>query len=597
MLTDPDLKSKVDDIWDRLWSSGLSNPMDSIEQFSYLLFLKRLDDAEDKREKQAKRRNKEFIGAIAPELRWQNWTKKEAKEMLKHLKEKVFPWLRELGNEKKSSQDDQNNKENSEVNKSNSDNSSEEKTKKSSFQEYMQNAEFKISKANTLIEVCKLIDEMKISERNQDVQGDLYEYLLNKLTIAGRNGQFRTPRHIIRMMVEMVDPKPNERIGDLAAGTCGFPVVAYEYILEKATSPEILYDEQGNKHPVGDLLTPEEREFLQTEALTAYDNDSGMTMLRIGSMNLMLHGIKHPRFFYMDTLSKEFKDQKILDVALMNPPFKGKMDDKDINPDFPDKCKKTELLFLHLILRVLDMGGRCAVIVPDGVLFGSSKQHQELRKKLLEENRLDGVVSMPSGVFKPYAGVSTAVLLFTKGATTDRIWFYDMEHDGFSLDDKRQPVAENDIPDLLQCWLNRFQDEFIEERETRKAQLLALLAPLKAQRLELQAKINQLTFTSVIAPEDEESPRQVLNEVQEQLKALNEQIQPLQNEFNRLSRQFWVSKQQVKSNKYDLSASRYRQIEQDPVYYERARVTMERLLKLEHFMGDEVRELELLMEE
>ncbi|WP_228060403.1 MULTISPECIES: N-6 DNA methylase [unclassified Coleofasciculus] len=301
----------------------------------------------------------------------------------------------------------------------------------SSFERYMQNAEFKVSKSATLIEVCNLIDALKISEQNQDVQGDLYEYLLSKLSTAGRNGQFRTPRHIIRMMVRMVDPKPKERIGDLAAGTCGFPVNAYEYILEQHSEP----DEQGNPQLIGDLLSDEERECLQTEAFTAYDNDAGMTMLRIGSMNLMLHGIKHPRFFYMDTLSKAFNDEKSLDVVLMNPPFKGKMDESDINPTLPTKCKKTELLFLHLIERVLDMGGRCAVIVPDGVLFGSSKQHQEIRKKIIETHRLDGVVSMPSGVFKPYAGVSTAVLLFTRGGTTDKIWFYDMEHDGFSLDD------------------------------------------------------------------------------------------------------------------------------------------------------------------
>lgn len=566
MLTDPDLKSKIDDIWDRLWSSGLSNPMDSIEQLSYLLFLKRLDDEENRQEAQAKRRKKPFTSAIAPELRWGYWTKMKGKEALDHLKNTVFPHLRDLGE------------------------------KDSSFDEYMKNAELKISKPTTLIEVCKLIDEMKISERNKDVQGDLYEYLLNKLNIAGRNGQFRTPRHIIRMMVEMIDPKPNERIGDLAAGTCGFLVGAYEYILEKGTSPNILFDEEGNKHPIGDLLGEEDLNFLQTDALTAYDNDSGMTMLRIGSMNLMLHGIKKPRFFYMDTLSKEFKEEKFLDVALMNPPFKGKMDENETHPDFPKKCKKTELLFLHLILRVLDMGGRCAVIVPDGVLFGSSNQHQDLRKKIIEENRLDGIVSMPSGVFKPYAGVSTGILFFTKGAKTDRIWFYDMEHDGFSLDDKRQPVVDNDIPDVLLCWQNRSNKKFVTEREVRKQELKDLLTPLKEKRLDLQSKLNELTFTSVIAPDDDKKSRQ-LNKIEMELKTLEEKIKPLQDEFNRLSRQFWVDKKEVKNNKYDLSASRYRQIEQDSVYYEKPAVTMERLLKLEHCMVDEIKELNLLLKD
>jgi len=552
MLTDSELRSKVDQIWDRLWSSGLSNPMDSIEQFSYLLFLKRLDDAEKKREKLAGLRNKAFEPQIETDLRWSEWVNKPAAEALKHLREKVFPSLREMGAEG------------------------------SSFERYMQNAEFKISKPDTLITVCNLINQMKISEQNQDVQGDLYEYLLSKLSVAGRNGQFRTPRHIIRMMVCMVDPKPNERIGDLAAGTCGFLVNAYQHILEKIAL---------------DALEPEQREFLQKQAFTAFDNDSGMTMLRIGSMNLMLHGIQHPRFFYMDTLSKAFQDEKSLDVVLMNPPFKGKMDESDINPTLPTKVKKTELLFLHLILRVLDMGGRCAVIVPDGVLFGSSKAHIEIRKKLIEENRLDGVVSMPSGVFKPYAGVSTAVLLFTRGGTTDRIWFYDMEHDGFSLDDKRQPTPEqNDIPDILLCWQHRFDTDFTANRAARLAELKQQISPLKSERLLLQKEINRLMFEAAIAPEDDEATQQALETDQQKLTKLHEQMAPLQWEMNQLNRQFWVTKEQVKGNKYDLSASRYRQIEQDEVYYESPQVTMERLLKLEHVMAAEVAELEKLLE-
>lgn len=566
MLTDPTLRSKVDQIWDRLWSSGLSNPMDSIEQFSYLLFLKRLDDAEKKREKQAILRKKAYQPQIENELRWSHWTKFKGDDALKHVRDRVFPVLREMGEEG------------------------------SSFQQYMRNAEFKISKPGTLIEVCNLIDEMKISEQNQDVQGDLYEYLLSKLSVAGRNGQFRTPRHIIRMMVEMIDPKPTDRIGDLAAGTCGFLVNAYEHILEQFTSPELLVDEKGQKHLVGDRLKPDERKFLQTEALTAYDNDSGMTMLRIGSMNLMLHGIQSPRFFYKDTLSKSFNDERTLDVVLMNPPFKGKMDESDINTSFPAKVKKTELLFLHLILRVLDMGGRCAVIVPDGVLFGSSNAHVAIRKQIIEENRLDGVVSMPSGVFKPYAGVSTAILIFTRGGTTDRIWFYDMDHDGFSLDDKRQPTPEqNDIPDVLRCWKHRFDPQFTAQRSQRLAELKTQIAPLKAERLKLQKEINRLMFENAIAPEDDEATRIALEADQQKLTVLHDQMAPLQAEINQLNRQFWVEKAQVKANKYDLSASRYRQIEQDEAYYELPSVTTERLLKLEHVMALEVAELEKLL--
>ena len=586
MLTSSELKSQVDDIWDRLWSAGLSLPTDSIEQFSYLLFLKRLDDDENKREKQAKRRNQTFEPKIPLKLRWSEWRNLEGAAMHKHVREEVFPWLRSLGNPK--------DKDTEAADPKTLEDSDNEQPL-SSFVLYMQNAEFKISKAATLIEVCKIIDRMNIAEQNQDVQGDLYEYLLNKLSSAGRNGQFRTPRHIIRMMVEMIDPQPTERIGDLAAGTCGFLVNAYEYILEKHTNPEGLYDEEGNKHPIGDLLSEAERKFLKTEALTAYDNDAGMTMLRIGSMNLMLHGIEHPRFFLMDTLSKNFEAEKFLDVVLMNPPFTGKMD-SDVNPALPDKCKKTELLFLYQILRSLEMGGRCAVIVPDGVMFGSSKQHQDIRKKLLEANRLDGVVSMPSGVFKPYAGVSTAVLMFTRGATSDRIWFYDMDHDGFSLDDKRQAVSENDIPDILECWKRRFDDDFNAQRERRKLEIKELLKPLKSQRLDLERDIHRLKFEEAIAPEDDDRPRLALESAEQNLKELSEKIAPLQNEINRLNRQFWVDRALVKSNKYDLSASRYRVVEQDEVFYELPEITTGRMLKLESFIAAEVRELEQLLE-
>jgi type I restriction enzyme M protein len=485
----------------------------------------------------------------------------KAEEALKHVKETVFPWLRSLGGEG------------------------------SSFAAYMQNAEFKINKPSLLIEAAKSIDQMQIAQQNQDVQGDVYEYLLGHLSIAGRNGQFRSPRHIIRLMVQMIDPKPNERIGDLAGGTCGFPVNAYQYILETHTSPEVLtYDEEGWPHNlIGDRLTEVDRAWLQTQAFRAYDNDSGMTMLRIGSMNLMLHGIAQPRFFYMDTLSKAFIEAKEYDVVLMNPPFKGAVDKADVSPSLPGTTTKTELLFLHLILRVLDMGGRCAVIVPDGVLFGSSKAHVEIRKKLIDENRLDGVVSMPSGVFKPYAGVSTAILLFTRGAATDRIWFYDMEHDGFSLDDKRQPAAENDIPDILQCWRKRTDGQFRADRDRRLNELKTQVAPLKAQRLQLHADINRVTFESVVTnPKGLPDP---LGLLKADLAGLEAQIAPLQAEIDQLSRQFWVSKEQVRANKYDLSASRYREADQDGVYYEKSTVTLDRLMKLEEVMTREVLDL------
>ena len=568
MLTDPKLRSQVDQLWDKLWTGGLVNPMDAIEQLSYLFFLKRLDDAENQAEKQARLRGQLYLPRVPEKMRWRHWTNFEAKEALKHVKGEVFPWLKEIGG------------------------------KGSSFERYMENAEFKINQPNLLIAACQAIDQMQISAQNQDVQGDLYEYLLSKLTIAGRGGQFRTPRHIIRMMVQMIAPRPGERIGDLAAGTCGFLVNAHQHILEQHTSPDILeYDQEGWPHNlVGDRLTDKQRRFLQEEAFRGYDNDSGMTMLRIGSMNLMYHGIEHPRFFYMDTLSKEFTEGREYDVILMNPPFKGKVDQANVSETLPGNTTKSELLFVHLALRALDMGGRCAIIVPDGVLFGSSRAHVELRKKLVEENRLDGVVSMPSGVFKPYAGVSTAVLLFTRGATTSRIWFYDMAHDGFSLDDKRQPVTENDIPDILECWRHRHDPDFQAERQARLEELQAQVTPLKAERLRLQSEINRLTFESVVvSDQDPKGFGKPLGSAKDELAELEAQIAPLQAQIDQLTRQFWVTKAQVKVNKYDLSASRYRQVEPDEAFYEKPQVTMERLLKLERVMAEEINEIEELM--
>lgn len=570
MLTDTKLKSQVDQLWDKFWTGGLTNPLDAIEQFSYLLFLKRLDDAENRRQRQAERMKKEYQPQLQPEFRWGYWTNLKAEESLKYLKEVIFPQMRTLGGST------------------------------SSFQLYMQNAECKINKPSLLIEVCKLIDNMDIAQQQQDVQGDLYEYLLSKLSTAGRNGQFRTPRHIIRMMVQMISPRPKERIGDLAAGTCGFLVNAYQYILETHTSPEILqYDDQGWPHNlIGDQLSDDERKALkQPESLRGFDNDSGMTMLRIGSMNLMLHGIESPQFFYNDTLSKKFEQEREYDVILMNPPFKGAVDKSELNDSLqPTGTTKSELLFVYLILRTLDMGGRSAVIVPDGVLFGSSRAHVELRRKIIEENRLDGVISMPCGVFKPYAGVSTAVLFFTRGAKTEKIWFYDMAADGFSLDDKRTPISENDIPDILTCWKNRQNAEFQTKRQARIEDLTLQLKPLNEERLRLEGEINRLTFEQVISPSEDGPSSEELQMVKSHLEELQEQLAPLRAEFHQLSRQFWVSKDQVKANKYDLSASRYSQVAEDIDYCELPKTTINRLKKIEEVMIKEIDELEKLIQ-
>jgi len=320
----------------------------------------------------------------------------------------------------------------------------------------------------------------------------------------------------------------------------------------------------------------------------------------------------------MDTLSKGYEGAGEYDVILMNPPFKGAVDKGDVHPDLPSDTTKSELLFLHLILRALDMGGRAAVIVPDGVLFGSSRAHVELRKRIIEENRLDGVVSMPSGVFKPYAGVSTAVLFFTRGAQTKNIWFYDMAHDGFSLDDKRNKIEENDIPDVLKCWENRHNKKFIETRDLRIGELRGLLAPMKVERLNLQKEINRLTFELAIdsvsdgltvpnVSDDKtqsleknlrdglENPSGRLQDAQAKLANLNSLISNPQTELDRLTRQFWVTKEQVRANKYDLSASRYRQVEADAAYHEQPSVTLERLARLESVMLDEIAELKKMM--
>lgn len=495
MLVDQDLKSKVDSLWSRFWSGGISNPLTAIEQMSYLIFLKRLEDIDSANEAAAKRRRQEYKSIFnrkSQKCRWSYWSQLPGEEMLKHVRDVVFEFLRNLGSET------------------------------SSFTQHMEDATFMIPKASLLQEAVKIIEDMHISEQNIDVQGDLYEYLLGQLSTAGKNGQFRTPRHIIRMIVKLLDPKPGDRIADPAAGTGGFLVAAYEHMLETHTSPDILtYDEEGKPHNlIGDKIDPRVHKFLKSRALSGYDFDA--TMVRIGAMNLMLHGVDNPNFHYADTLSKQFNERHQYDVILANPPFKGSIDEGDMNPRFRVKTKKTELLYMELIYDLLESGGRAAVIVPDGVLFGTSNAHQEVRKILLDKCTLEGIVSMPSGVFKPYAGVSTAILIFTKVSSEKDydIWFYDMQSDGFSLDDKRQKTAENDIPDILKEW------------EARKGKQ--------------KAKSKNVV---------------------------------------------WVSTKEVRKNKYDLSISRYKPLEQNAVEYEKPEVLMDRVLKLEEEIVQFVRDI------
>ncbi len=403
--------------------------------------------------------------------------------------------------------------------------------------------------------------------------------------------------------------------------TIGFD--AWQHLLESHTDPrDLSFDEEGWPHGLtGSKLTRDEYDFAQTDGFTGFDNDSGMTMLRIGSMNLMLHGLNSPRFRYADSLSKNFNEERGYDVVLANPPFKGAIDSADVNPSLPTKSKKTEILFLHLFPRLPENGGRAAVIVPDGVLFGSSNAHVDARKKLIDEHRLDGVVSMPSGMFRPYADVSTAVLLFTKGAATERIWFYDMEHDGFSLDDKRQRVPENDIPDLFACWQHRHDAKFQRKRDARLAELQREIAPLKADRLQHHATIHRLKFEEVVAsgrarllPRRNDQPptlndpphgsagaspsqspadtaRAASEQAEAELAELQSRIAPLEQEINQLGRQFRVTKEQVVAQNYDLSASRYRQVEHEEVFYEEPTITLERMRQLESVAGNELASL------
>jgi len=419
-------KSAVDKLWAEFWTGGISNPLTAIEQISFLMFVRLLDVAETTAETKAARTKKPLRGRFDGKLdprRWSNFKQiADGAKMLVVVRDQVFPHLRELGG-------------------------------------FMSDAQLMIQKPSLLVSAVSQIDALPIT--TGDAKGDLYEYLLSKLTTAGINGQFRTPRHIIRFMVDMLAPEPDEVIGDPACGTAGFLVGVMLYLYEKYAP------DGGTKKGNGEKLVrtgkglEDFRAHIQRGLLHGFDFDS--TMLRIASMNLMLHGVDEPAIHYQDTLSSSFPERfpkqasGTFDVILANPPFKGSLDEEDVHPSLTRavKTKKTELLFVALVLRMLKQGGRSATIVPDGVLFGSSKAHKSLRRLLVEENQLDGVISLPSGVFKPYAGVSTAILVFSKGGKTEQVFFYDVQADGYSLDDKRDKVNEDDLPEALKKWRTR----------------------------------------------------------------------------------------------------------------------------------------------
>jgi type I restriction enzyme M protein len=452
MLTG-EIRNQIDRIWDAFWAGGISNPLEVIEQITYLLFLRRLDDLHTLEENKAARLKRPLERRIFPEgkdskrrpyedLRWSRFKNFPPAEMFTVVGEHVFPFLRTLGG------DD------------------------STYAHHMKDARFTIPTSSLLAKVVDLLDQVPMEDR--DTKGDLYEYMLGKIASAGQNGQFRTPRHIIRLMVELTAPSPQDVICDPASGTCGFLVAAGEYLREH--HPEILRDAKLKQH-------------FHQRMFHGFDFDN--TMLRIGSMNMLLHGVENPDVRHRDSLAQDHAgDEETYTLVLANPPFAGSLDYENTARDLLEivKTKKTELLFLALFLRLLKPGGRAAVIVPDGVLFGSSKAHRELRRILVEEQKLEAVISLPGGVFKPYAGVSTAILLFTKtnSGGTDHVWFYDVDADGWSLDDKRAPLlpeeklgpvlnvalteqehARNNLPDVLSRWAAR---DTTERERPRTAQ-------------------------------------------------------------------------------------------------------------------------------
>ena len=493
-----ELKNKIDGLWDIFASGGLVNPLEVIEQITYLMFIHDLDDLDNKRAKESAMLGLPFESIYAEDveigdrvidgtqLKWSVFRDFPAGRMYSIMQEWVFPFIKTLHNDKNSA-----------------------------YSNYMDDAIFKIPSPLRLSYVVVTLDiiyDLMSEVQSSDVRGDVYEYLLLKISQAGRNGQFRTPRHIIRMMVELMNPTADEVICDPACGTSGFLVAAGEY-LKETRKEEIFYDKQKKEHYMSHMF---------------YGYDMDRTMLRIGAMNMMTHGIDNPFIEYRDSLSDQNTDKDKYTLVLANPPFKGSLDAEIVSGDLLKVCKtkKTELLFLTLFLRILKIGGRCACIVPDGVLFGSSTAHKAIRKEIVENNRLEAVISMPSGVFKPYAGVSTAILIFTKTehGGTDEVWFYDMTADGFSLDDKRTQVKENDIPDIIERFTH------IENEKDRKRTEKSFLVPKQEiVDKEYDLSINKYKETEYVAAEYPPT-----SEIMKNLRDLETQINQEMDELEKL---------------------------------------------------------------
>ena len=474
-----ELRSKVDRIWDTMWSGGISNPLSVIEQLTYLLFIKRLDELHTLREHKAARTGMliedPVFTADQNHLRWSRFKEAAPEQMFETVRDGVFPFIKTIG-----------------------DNGQSDGEEGSTYTHHMKDALFMMPTARVLANVVDQLDGIDMAD--SDTKGDLYEYMLGKIATAGQNGQFRTPRHIIKLMVDMTAPSPKDVICDPACGTAGFLIAASEHLVEH--HGDTIYKDAAARRRFND------------HTFHGYDFDN--TMLRIGSMNMLLHAVENPDIRYKDSLAEADDDEaEKYSLVLANPPFAGSLDYESTAKDLQQivKTKKTELLFLALFLRLLQTGGRAAVIVPDGVLFGSSKAHKALRKILVEEQKLDAIVSMPSGVFRPYAGVSTAILLFTKtnSGGTDDVWFYDMQADGFSLDDKRTPQPDkSDLANILARWQKR----------------------------------------------DDETDRV------------------------RTDQSFLVPKAEIADNDYDLSINRYKEVEYEAVEYDPPKVILERLAGL-----------------
>ena len=482
-----DIKNQIDHIWDVFWTSGMTNPMNILEQMTYLFFMKMLDDKQRKEEANAALWGNQLQNPVFPagnwhnpeneqdipynELRWSVFKNTGADNMFRTVREHVFVFIKHIG-----------------------------QGNESAYSQYMQSAIFLIPNARTLQRLVDGIDSLDMN--NRDAMGDVYEYILGKMAASGTNGQFRTPRHIISMMVNLMRPTLQDRVCDPAMGSAGFLVEASKYVQDTYRK---------------ELMSPENRQFFRTEMFNGFDTDQ--TMLRIGAMNMMLHGVDAPNIRWQDSLSNDNSDANRYTLCLANPPFAGSLDKETISKSLLQMANttKTELLFLALFLRTLDLGGRCASIVPDGVLFGSSKAHKALRQEIVDKQCLQAVISMPSGVFKPYAGVSTAILIFTKtdNGGTDKVWFYEMHADGFSLDDKRQPVAENDIPDVIA----RYHNLAGEADRTRKEQ--SFMVPAE----EIRAKDYDLSFNKYKEVErvvvEHEDPKVILDRITK----LEEEIQ------------------------------------------------------------------------